>query len=111
MTHPSDTKSLIAYLSERVARDLTARPSCWRRKSGKQIAAIGPVRVLAAARKHHDELMHEFSLLAVHDPDRSDGTVPARLRDLVGVLGRRYGAASSRPDAVIDEALDRGDRV
>jgi hypothetical protein len=30
--------------------------------------------------------------------------------ELVDILGRRYGAASARPDAEVDAALERGDR-
>jgi hypothetical protein len=66
-----------------------------------------PARLLAAGRAHHDELMHEFALLAVNEPDGS-GTVPQRLRDLIETLGHRYGAAASRPDALIDQALADG---
>jgi hypothetical protein len=63
-----------------------------------------PVRLLAEARAHHDELMHEFAMLAVAEPDRS-GTVPHRLLDLIETLGNLYGATASRPDALIDQAL------
>jgi hypothetical protein len=66
-----------------------------------------PVRVLIAGRAHHDELMHEFAMLAVAEAD-SSSTVPQRLLDLIDTLGRRYGAAASRPDALIDEALSNG---
>jgi hypothetical protein len=66
-----------------------------------------PVRLLAAGRAHHDELMHEFAVLAVAEPDGS-GTVPQRLLELIDTLGHRYGAAASRPDALIDEALADG---
>jgi hypothetical protein len=66
-----------------------------------------PVRLLAAGRAHHDELMHEFAMLAVAEPD-SSSTVPQRLLDLIETLGHRYGAAASRPDALIDQALADG---
>src|ERR1700712_5073727 len=65
-----------------------------------------PVQVLIAARRHHDEVMHEFSLLAVNEA--SPRAVPRRLADLVETLGRRYGASARRPDAEVDAALDRG---
>jgi hypothetical protein len=66
-----------------------------------------PARLLAAARAHHDELLHEFAMLAVAEPD-SSGTVPQRLLDLIETLGHRYGAAANRPDEVIDQALADG---
>jgi hypothetical protein len=66
-----------------------------------------PVRLLAAGRAHHDELLHEFAVLAVAEPDGSC-TVPQRLLQLVETLGRRYGAAARRPDELIDQALADG---
>ncbi|MDQ1633668.1 MAG: hypothetical protein QOJ32_477 [Frankiaceae bacterium] len=66
-----------------------------------------PVRLLVAGRAHHDELMHEFAVLAVAEPGRSH-TVPQRLLDLIETLGHRYGAASNRPDTLIDQALADG---
>src|SRR3954453_19767583 len=67
-----------------------------------------PVRVLAASRQQHDELMHEFAVLAVSLEDRS--SVPARMLDLIDPLGTRYGRAADRPDAAVDEALSRGEQ-
>jgi len=69
-----------------------------------------PVRVLAAGREHHDALVHECSLLALAEPGES-GPGPSRLIELVEKLGVRYAAAAARPDAVVDEALARGDVV
>src|SRR4051812_34214827 len=66
-----------------------------------------PVRVLEASKQQHEELMHEFSVLAVAD-DLSDD-LPQRLLDLINTLGRRYAAASDRPVADVDAALARGD--
>jgi hypothetical protein len=67
-----------------------------------------PVRLLAAAREHHDEVMREFAVMAL-DESASAEQVPARLLELVDVLGRRYGAASERPDAEVDAAIERGE--
>jgi len=67
-----------------------------------------PVRVLAASRQQHDELMHEFAVLAVSLEDRS--SVPARMLDLIDTLGTQYGRAADRPDAALDEALARGEQ-
>jgi hypothetical protein len=66
-----------------------------------------PLRVLAAGREHHDEVMREFAMLAL-DENLSRDHVPARMLELIDVLGRRYAAASSRPDAEVDAALERG---
>lgn len=70
-----------------------------------------PVRVLIAARERHDELMREFALLALGGPTgRPD--LPARLLELIEVLGVRYGHAAARPDELIDAAIARGeDRI
>jgi hypothetical protein len=67
-----------------------------------------PLRLLAASREHHDEVMREFAMMALDENDATDHA-PARLIELVDILGRRYGAAAARPDAEIDEALERGD--
>ncbi|HET6908473.1 MAG TPA: hypothetical protein VFH54_03975 [Mycobacteriales bacterium] len=68
-----------------------------------------PVQVLAMSREQHDELMREFAMLAL-DESLSTEHVPARLLELVDVLGRRYGAVSARPDEEIDAAIARGDK-
>ena len=67
-----------------------------------------PLRLLAAGREHHDEVMREFAMMALDENTASDHA-PARLVELVDILGRRYGAASARPDAEIDAALERGE--
>jgi hypothetical protein len=67
-----------------------------------------PVRVLIASRERHDELMREFALLALGGPTgRPD--IPARLLELIEVLGVRYGHATARPDELVDAAAARGD--
>jgi hypothetical protein len=67
-----------------------------------------PVRVLVAGRQHHDEVIREFTMLAVSEQDeRAD--VPQRLVQLIETLGARYGSVGSRPDALVDEALSRGE--
>ncbi|MDQ6648498.1 MAG: hypothetical protein M3Z02_00010 [Actinomycetota bacterium] len=69
-----------------------------------------PLRHYARTREHYDELMREFSLIASDPPtDRPDRHVPARLLELVDVLGQQYAATSAAPDAARDEALERGD--
>jgi hypothetical protein len=66
-----------------------------------------PVRVLAAAREHHDGLMREFRLLAMSD-GLGEVELPARLVELVEALGVRYAAVRSRPDEEFDRALEQG---
>ena len=67
-----------------------------------------PLPLLAASREHHDEVMREFAMMAL-DESAASGHAPVRLIELVDILGRRYGAASARPDAEIDAALERGE--
>lgn len=66
-----------------------------------------PVRVLEATRRHHDELMHEFSLLAVQENHADD--VPKRMLELIDTLGRQYAATSDQSDAQVNAAIERGD--
>jgi hypothetical protein len=69
-----------------------------------------PVQVLAAARQHHDDLMREFAVLAVSEQNLGS-SVPQRLLALTEILGSRYGAAASRPDSALDEAVQRGEHT
>ena len=68
-----------------------------------------PVRVLEATRRHHDELMHEFSLLAVQEKHSDD--VPKRMLELIDTLGRQYAATSDQSDAQVEAAIARGDKT
>jgi hypothetical protein len=66
-----------------------------------------PVRVLAAAREHHDGLLRELRLLALSGPP-AGRRLPARLLELTQELGVRYAGARARPDAEVDRALQQG---
>jgi hypothetical protein len=66
-----------------------------------------PVRILDAGRLHHQELMHEFAILAVADQVADD--VPQRMVALIDSLGRRYAETSDAPNAEVDAAMARGD--
>lgn len=66
-----------------------------------------PVRIMDAGRRHHDELMHEFAVLAVADDLSND--VPQRMLDLIDTLGRRYGNTGEPRNAEVDAAIARGD--
>lgn len=62
-----------------------------------------PPAVLAAGREHHDGLLREMRLLAV-----SQDRLPEAVARLTAQLGERFGTARPRPDAAVDEALERG---
>jgi hypothetical protein len=64
-----------------------------------------PLLLWQRTAEHHDELMRELALLAL-SPPRPE--LPSRLLELVDVLGRRYGAAGSRPDAERDAGVAAG---
>ncbi|MDP3711768.1 MAG: hypothetical protein Q8R60_04710 [Mycobacteriales bacterium] len=69
-----------------------------------------PVRIWKRSAEHHDELMREMALLAL--ADETSQALPARLVELIDVLGRRYGGASERPEAERDDAIAAGvDRI
>jgi hypothetical protein len=67
-----------------------------------------PLRILVAGREHHDDVMREFAMLALAEEMDAEHT-PKRLLELVDVLGRRYAAASARPDAEVDDAIACGE--
>ena len=67
-----------------------------------------PLHLLVAGREHHDEVMREFAVLAL-DEDMASGHAPVRMLQLIDTLGRQYGAASARPDAEIEAAIERGE--
>jgi hypothetical protein len=70
-----------------------------------------PVALFLRAREHHDELIREFTLMAIrtNTPAPSGPALPPRLRELVHILGRRFGASTSRADMERDAAIERGD--
>jgi len=69
-----------------------------------------PLQLFAAARERHDELMREFALLALApDLEADRRALPARLAQLVELLGRRYAAAGVRIDSSRDAAVARGE--
>jgi hypothetical protein len=74
-----------------------------------EIRLVGvPVRLYAAARQHHDDLLQELSMLAVAT-EQSGNELPPAVSELVDALGRHYGTPADRPDEPIDAALARGD--
>lgn len=67
-----------------------------------------PLLLLLAAREHHDGLMREFRLLALHG-SIGPSDAPARFAQLVGILGMRYASARARRDEEIEAAIRRGE--
>lgn len=73
-----------------------------------QIRLLGfPLALHRRARQHHDELLREFSLIAMGDHDG----VPAQLLALTDELIARYSRESDVLKAQIDAAEARGDEV
>lgn len=76
---------------------------------GEQLHAVHllnlPVRVLVDERERHDSMLREFALLAL---DTGARPLPPGLAELAQNLGVRYGRARSRPDALVDDAVERG---
>jgi anti-sigma regulatory factor (Ser/Thr protein kinase) len=70
-----------------------------------------PLQLFAAARVHHEELIREFTLLALAPtPPGTDRPLPHRLVELIDTLGDRYRASVGRPDVAREAAVARGDR-
>jgi hypothetical protein len=84
----------------------------------RDVHLIGlPVVLFLRTREHHDELVREFTLMAIREsvteptePGATPRTVlPARLRELIDILGRRFEASTSRADIDFQAAVERGD--
>ena len=69
-----------------------------------------PVADAALAREHFAELSREFALLAAAD-ESLEHHVPGRLLRLVDALRSRFADFTSGNDALLDEAIARGDTV
>jgi len=69
-----------------------------------------PISLFLRSREHHDDLIREFTLMAIRQPeDVHAPRLPEQLSELVEILGRRYSASASRADAARDAAIERGD--
>ena len=69
-----------------------------------------PLQVFEHARRHHDELLREFALLAVRPPEElAERNLPADLITLIDTLGRRYAGVGDRTDTLRDAAVARGE--
>lgn len=68
-----------------------------------------PIALFLRTREHHDDLIREFTLMAIQREHSEAPMMSERLSELVETLGRRYGASAVRADAVRDAAVERGD--
>jgi hypothetical protein len=68
-----------------------------------------PIALFLRTRDHHDDLIREFTLMAIQSENSEAPRLSERLSELVETLGRRYGASAGRADAVRDAAIERGD--
>jgi len=69
-----------------------------------------PIGLFLRARERHDELVRELTLMAMRENTPEQGPkLPPRLDELVEILGRRFGATTSRADPERDAAIARGD--
>ena len=66
-----------------------------------------PVLVMRASREHHDGLMREFRILALAGRVE-DADLPARLLELVQILGQRYDTRGRRRHADLEAAAAAG---
>ena len=67
-----------------------------------------PLPIYRQAKEHGDELVREFSLIAMSKKDRAENTVPVRLLELVEALTRDYGTISTGVELERDAALEAG---
>ncbi|WP_336923249.1 hypothetical protein [Aquipuribacter sp. SD81] len=69
-----------------------------------------PVALAMASREHHDDLLREYRLLALSG-EIDAAHAPARLVELVEVLGGRYAQAHGRRDEELEAAHAAGRSV
>lgn len=67
-----------------------------------------PLPIFRRAQEHGDELVREFSLIALAEQDQPDPTVPVRLLELVKAVTREYGSVSTEVEQQRDAALEAG---
>lgn len=67
-----------------------------------------PLAIYREAREHNDELLREFSLIALAEQEQPDPTVPVRLLELVNALTHDYGGVTTEVEQQRDAALAAG---
>jgi hypothetical protein len=90
-------------------------PAASEEREQRDVRMMGlPVALFLRTQEHHDELVREFTLMAIRE-SATDGrskartVLPARLRELIDILGRRFDASTSRADMELQAAVERGD--
>ncbi|MGH8866493.1 MAG: hypothetical protein ACRDYU_00670 [Actinomycetes bacterium] len=80
--------------------------------SGEGLVAVRilgfPLSAYAAAAEHQAALAREFTLIAYRNGDGDRQAVPARLRDLVDTLTRRFSGLVDPQNAQRDQAMAEG---
>ncbi len=75
----------------------------------REVRLIGfPLAIHRQATEHFNELMREFSLIAVGEQHSHDPTVPLRLLELVEALTRDFSGVTDAVDAERDAAAEAG---
>ncbi|MGB9378058.1 MAG: hypothetical protein WCB04_11155 [Mycobacteriales bacterium] len=74
-----------------------------------EVRLIGyPLALYAKGQEHHNELMREFSLIAISGKMQSMPSVPSRLVELIERLTAEYGTLSQDVERERDEAYEAG---
>ena len=68
-----------------------------------------PLQLYRLASEHHEDLMRELALIALHPVASGEHSVPSRLIALIEELDAQYAPAVSAADQQRDVALERGD--
>ncbi|CAN5626285.1 hypothetical protein BH24ACT14_BH24ACT14_17650 [soil metagenome] len=68
-----------------------------------------PLDVMGRAQEQHEGLLREFALIANPHPN-TDYDVPRRLLDVATALRERFGAFTAESNALIEQAMQRGER-
>ncbi len=75
----------------------------------REVRLVGfPLEVYRRAKEHTDELLREFSLIALGEQDHPDPTVPVRLLELINRLTRDFSGITDTTDEQRDNALEAG---
>lgn len=68
-----------------------------------------PLGLRNRAQQHSDELLREMTLIALQGSHTHE--LPVRLTQLAADVQQNFGAFTAAPEAVIDQAVERGDEV
>jgi hypothetical protein len=77
-----------------------------------EVRLIGvPLRIRARSTEHEQDLLRELALVQVSADGDRESSVPGRLLRIADEIRTSYGAASARPNAEMEAALDRGEEA